>query len=228
MEVDEYPLDDPETRWFDNQLTLVNELVDGRFERWNPRIEPILGKTVSKLERVCTFGLNEKWNDRYAAICHTCSKMSRLAFSFQNNFTIKLTNCLVRTSLEHGFEDSDRVEKDFKHVTSYDVEVQYASDSNAKKEAFDELIDRLRWIFNAVAMTRKQNLVPFNRLKRVNECFGTLIRLCDYGNTLNLEQCLHLEKLLIVLRQVIYIRKDYASISKRYVIVFKTENWTTV
>eukprot|EP00644_Phytophthora_capsici_P001349 jgi/Phyca11/14911/fgenesh1_pg.PHYCAscaffold_10_\ len=46
--------------------------------------------------------------------------------------------------LEPGFEDSDRVEKDFKHVTGYEVEVQYASDPSAKKEAFDELIDQLR------------------------------------------------------------------------------------
>ncbi|KAG1706747.1 hypothetical protein DVH05_027600 [Phytophthora capsici] len=217
IEVDEYPLDDPDTRWFDNQLSLVNELVDGRFERWNPRMSPILGKTVSKLERICTFGLNEKWNDRYAAICLTCSKMSRMAFSLRSDLTSDRTNYVIRTSLEPGFEDSDRVEKDFKHVTGYEVEVQYASDPSAKKEAFDELIDQLRYIFNAVAMTRKQSLVSLDRLKRLNECFETLIRICDYGNTLNLEQCLHLEKLLVVLRQVIYIRKDYASVSKRAV-----------
>ncbi|KAL3672558.1 hypothetical protein V7S43_001854 [Phytophthora oleae] len=143
--------------------------------------------------------------------------MSRMAFFFRSNLASEHTNCVIRSILEPGFDDSGRVEKDFMHATSYDVEVQYASDPSAKKEAFDELIDRLRWILNALAMTTKQDLVPLDRLKRVNECFGTLIRLCDYGNTLNLEQCLHLEKLLMVLRQVIYIRKDYASVSKRAV-----------
>jgi hypothetical protein len=108
------------------------------------------------------------------------------------------------------------VEDDFEHVTSYDEEVRQARTSDEKKAAFDELIDRLRWIFNAVAMTKKQSLLPLRRFKRSNECLDTLVSLCDNGDALNLEGCIHLEKLLVVMRQVMHIRIDYANISKRY------------
>ncbi|KAG7382676.1 hypothetical protein PHYPSEUDO_004646 [Phytophthora pseudosyringae] len=217
VEVDDWiPLDGLTTKWFDKHMNLVNELLDSRFERWNPRTKPILGKTVSKLERICTFGVGDAWNDRYASICLACSKMSRTTFFWTVNLADEMTEKLIRCNqLEPGFEDKERVKLDFEHVTTYDLEVRDASSPNEKKAAFDELIDRLRWIFNAVAMTRDQSLVSLPRLKRLNECFSTLARLCDNGGALNLEGCLHLEKLLAVMRQVMYIRTDYAGVSKR-------------
>ncbi|ETN11750.1 hypothetical protein, variant 1 [Phytophthora nicotianae INRA-310] len=217
VEVDEWiPLDGLTTRWFDKHMNLVNELIEGRFEGWNPRTEPILGKTVSNLERICGFGVSDAWNDRYTSICLACSKMSRSTFFWTVDLSSESTTVLIRDNrLEPGFGDEDRVKKDFEYVMSYAQEVRRVSEPTEKKSAFEELVDRLRWIFNAVAMTKNQSLLPLARLKRLNECFCTLVRLCDNGDALNLEGCIHLERLLVVMRQVMYIRVDYVSVSKR-------------
>ncbi|KAE9044532.1 hypothetical protein PR003_g5598 [Phytophthora rubi] len=214
-EVDEWsPLDGLTAKWFDQQMSLVNELLEGQFEHWNPRDEPVLGKVVANLERICTFGVGDEWNDRYASICLACSKMSRSTFFWTFDLAEDMTNSLIRCNeLEPGFEDRNRVKKDFEYVTSYDEEVRQISDAVKKKEAFDELIDRLRWIFNAVAMTKKQSLLPLAQLKQLNKCLATIVDLCDNGDALNLEGCLHLEKLLAVMRQVMYARIDYAKVS---------------
>ncbi|KAG2857766.1 hypothetical protein PC113_g10398 [Phytophthora cactorum] len=142
--------------------------------------------------------------------------MSRSTFFWTRDLASDFTNVLIRDNrLEPGFEDEDRVKTDFEYVTSYDQKVRRANGSSEKMEAFDELIDRLRWIFNAVAMTRNQSLLPLTGLKRLNECFSTLVRLCDNGDAPNLEGCIHLERLLVVMRQVMYLRIDYACVSKR-------------
>ncbi|KAL4118786.1 hypothetical protein PRIC2_011108 [Phytophthora ramorum] len=166
---------------FDQKMSFINELLASRYEMWDPRTEPILGRLVGTMERICD-----------------------------------ITDSLIRSDvLEPGFEDEDRVKDDIERVTSYDEHVRHLVEPDSKKTAFDELIDRLRWIFNAVAMTKNQSLLPLNRLKRLNVCITTLVYLCDYGVALTLEGCLHLEKLLLVMRQVMYIRIDYAECSKR-------------
>ncbi|KAH7467372.1 hypothetical protein KRP22_013279 [Phytophthora ramorum] len=166
---------------FDQKVSFINELLASRYEMWDPRTEPILGRLVGTMERICD-----------------------------------ITDSLIRSDvLEPGFEDEDRVKDDIERVTSYDEHVRHLVEPDSKKTAFDELIDRLRWIFNAVAMTKNQSLLPLNRLKRLNVCITTLVYLCDYGVALTLEGCLHLEKLLLVMRQVMYIRIDYAKCSKR-------------
>ncbi|KAF1788124.1 hypothetical protein GQ600_26210 [Phytophthora cactorum] len=172
-------------------MNLVNELVEGRFEGWSPRAEPILGKSVSNLERICGFGgVGDVWNDHYASICLAFSKMSRSTFFWTRDLASDFTNVLIR---------DNRLEPGMSRLRPESTTCKWLQ---REKEAFDELIDRLRWIFNAVAMTRNQSLLPLTGLKRLNECFSTL-------------GCIHLERLLVVMRQVMYLRIDYACVSKR-------------
>ncbi|KAG7395420.1 hypothetical protein PHYBOEH_003779 [Phytophthora boehmeriae] len=116
--------------------------------------------------------------------------------------------------LEPGFENHHRVEEDLQYVMSYNDEVRNLRDPTRKTAAFEELIDRLRWFFNAVVLTTKQSLLPITRLKRLNQCLTTLVDLSDHGEALTLEGCLHLEKLLVAMRQLMFIRTDYAECSK--------------
>jgi hypothetical protein len=51
------PFDELTVRWFDKQMGVVEELLGGQFEHWNPRTDPVLGKVVTNLERICTFGV---------------------------------------------------------------------------------------------------------------------------------------------------------------------------
>lgn len=210
------PLDSFTVEEFDAQMNWINELLEGTYETWDPRTEPLLWRLVGTLERVCTFMEGDEWNDRYAAICQACSKMARSTFVSLSDLSSELPAGIASSAiLEPGFQDEARVEEDLRYVTSYNGRVRRLTDEKRKAEAFEELIDRLRWFFNAVVLTRNQALLPIDRLMRLNRCLPTLVTLSDAGHSLTLEGCLHLEKLLVAIRQLMYLHTDYAALSKR-------------
>lgn len=103
-------------------------------------------------------------------------------------------------------------------MTSDEEQVRQTRGTAEKLSAFEELVDRLQWLFTAVMLTENQSLVPINHLTRLNKCLDTLVVLCDNGRALNLEGCIHLERLIFSIRRLLYMRMDYAEVSKRYVL----------
>ncbi|EGZ09500.1 hypothetical protein PHYSODRAFT_305022 [Phytophthora sojae] len=186
---------------FDQKLALIHELIGYRFEMWDPRGEPMLGEAISKLERVRSLQRGSEWDDLFS-------------FNLQADVTSPPSTIVTKSGSQKRFDNAASVEKDFGYVTTYEEEVRCISASSEKMKAFDELVDLVQWLFNTIRWTADSSLLPIDRLCQLNGCFETLTKLCDNGKSLNMEGCIHLEKLLCSIRQVMYMRRDYAACSK--------------
>jgi hypothetical protein len=209
----------------DKCATFIKTIQGTQHGTWDPHTDPHLGRLIAKMEYICSFQGGDAWDGRYIAICSLCSKMASSTFVWTADLTSELEDWTSRSAVgEEGFENKERVEADFHYVTSYEDGAQQTSGAVAKHSAFEELVDRLQWIFTAVLLTSNQSLVPLERLTRLNKCFPTLAHLCDEGRTLNLEGCIHLEKLVFSVRKLMYVRMDYAESSKRCVFSFSFDS----
>lgn len=151
------------------------------------------------------------------SICRVCREFPRTTFVWTADVTSPPSTIVTKSGSQKRFDNAASVEKDFGYVTTYEEEVRCISASSEKMKAFDELVDLVQWLFNTIRWTADSSLLPIDRLCQLNGCFETLTKLCDNGKSLNMEGCIHLEKLLCSIRQVMYMRRDYAACSKWYV-----------
>lgn len=123
------PYDGLSVKLFDEKMSVINELLKSRYEMWDPRAEPVLGRLLGTMERITTFGVGGAWNDRYTSICRECSEMSRSTFVWTCDLADKISDRLERNNdLEPGFEDQGRLMEDMTYVTSYDEQVRHLTE----------------------------------------------------------------------------------------------------
>lgn len=97
---------------FDTKVAFINDLLQGQYESWDPRTDPLLGKLVARIQLICSFQQGDVWNDRYAEICRVCSKMSSSTFVWTADLQSELPDRTSRSAVgEEGFEDKERVER---------------------------------------------------------------------------------------------------------------------
>ncbi|KAG7382674.1 hypothetical protein PHYPSEUDO_004644 [Phytophthora pseudosyringae] len=172
------------------KISSIDQLLQGQYENWNPRTEPRFGGSLAAIQRFCSEQPGVTWDRLYVSICRACSKRSRSTFVWTADLTSEPPKRRASSFSELGFRNENRAKKDFSYVTSYEAYASYplqVTKPSYKLKIFEELIDRLQWIFNAVGATEDQSLLPLHRLTQLNKCFSTLVKLCDNGDSLNLE-----------------------------------------
>lgn len=167
---------------FDQKLALIHELIGYRFEMWDPRGEPMLGKLsqswkgfapCKEVPNGMTFSLS---------ICRVCREFPRTTFVWTADVTSPPSTIVTKSGSQKRFDNAASVEKDFGYVTTYEEEVRCISASSEKMKAFDELVDLVQWLFNTIRWTADSSLLPIDRLCQLNGCFETLTKLCDNGS----------------------------------------------
>ncbi|ETI51391.1 hypothetical protein F443_05254 [Phytophthora nicotianae P1569] len=196
-------------------MTLVSDLLEGRSAAWDPRNDPSIGKMLARTQRLCSEQFSSVWDQCFIAICKTCSKMNGSTFMWVADLASEPPQAIPSSWGELKFTDEAIVKNSFAHVTGFEEKARDATDPRKKLMFFTELIDRLQWFMSGVVSEENQSLLPLELLTGINECMSTLVDLCDHGRALTLEGCLHVEELVCIIRQLMYMRGDYAARSTR-------------